>query len=88
VTGEPAATQSLSLKISGATVTDWTPPVIASSVVQLPFQGLGASNAVLVPAPAHGAEFAAAISGRAHDPMGAPHEHAPQGGDAGALPWK
>jgi hypothetical protein len=85
--GGPAAMQSLSLKTRGATVTDWTLLVIASSVVQLPSQALGGSNPVPVPPLVQVEAFAVAAPGREHDPVGAAHKHDPHGRSAGALSW-
>ena len=79
---------SFSFTSRGPTVTDWTPPVIASGVVQLPSQPPGGSSAMppeLVTAQV--SALAVTVAGSAHEPVEGWHAHAPHtGGGGGATP--
>ena len=68
-----------------ATVTDWTPPVIASSLVQLPSHAVGPSKAVAEPVPGHMSECAVAVDGNAHAPVDGSQVHVPQVGADGVV---
>jgi hypothetical protein len=76
-------TQPLSLKTSGATVTDWLPPASASWVVHVPSQGFGASNAVAAPMAEQVPLFAVSAVGNAQEPVGGWHVHWPHVGVVG-----
>src|SRR5262245_57050900 len=76
VAGAWEGMQPSSLITSGATVADPTPLVIAWYVVQLPSQGLGASNAVPEPGLAQFPVFAVTVPGSAHEPVDGWQVHA------------